>query len=300
MKNVITNEIWPWNEFYGLSHVLKEYAGYEDDYRLKCVATHGIGRYSINDSLEYKQNLPVYLTCSTFEKYRIQQLRDSEVKVYSMAPWILYAKSLYDETQINIKKKELGKNLLVLPSHSTNWLNLKSNVDGMAQEIIRIKDEYKFDSVTICLYWLDILKGLDKTYKSYGFNILCAGYMIDSCFLRRLRALIELSDVAMGNGYTSAMWYAASLGKPFYLWNDNSMDCIEIIKTLKDSIPEVFSAFGEYNESFTNEQMGLIEKYCDIKSFKSPSELHSIFEESERLYKEGNYKKYQGEYAYRY
>jgi hypothetical protein len=216
-----------------------------------------------------------------------------------MGSWILYAKGLYGEMQLSIKKKELGKNLLVFPAHTMYNFNFGFDVDSLVREIKRIKAEYQFDSVTICLYCVDILRGLDKAFDSYGFNIVCAGYMTDPCFLRRLRTLIELSDVAMGNAFTKSIWYATSLGKPFYLWKDENFNSIPIHKDVISSIPEVFSAFGEYTESFTDEQREIIDKYCDVKSFKSPTELRSIFEESERLYNEGNYLEYQSRWAYR-
>lgn len=111
----------------------------------------------------------------------------------------------------------------------------------------------------------------------------------------------------MANSDTSAMWYSLSLGRPFYLWNDTSLNFKNNInvgdpeydegwyKLHKDNneIIEIGKAFGEYTESITDMQRILINKYCDIKNFKTPQEMREIFNESEQMYLSCNYKKYE-------
>jgi len=309
-KNHITNEIWYYNEVYGFSYILKKYIGYKYDYKLKFIATHAV-KYRIltgpGFSWEFTQNSPMIFTNSLFAKELIEKFVDNTVKVIPGSLQILYATMLYDSEQFKKEKTKLGKNLLVFPAHSNSIINSYYDISNLIKEILKIKKEHNFDSVTICLFCRDIARGIDKQYIGYDFNITCAGHILDCHFFSRLRTIIELSNVVMANSDTSAMWYSLSLEKPFYLWNDTSINFKNIVNVgdpeydegwfelhkKNKEISEIKKAFGEYNESITDTQKILVDKYCDTKNFKSPDEMREIFIESEKMYLSGKYKTYE-------
>jgi len=309
-KKYITNEIWYYNEVYGFSYILKNYVGYNYDYQLKFIATHGVRYRNLSGqgfSWEITQNSPLILTNSEFAKELIEKFVDDTVKVIPGSLQILYANKHFNDEQFNKEKSRLGKNLLVFPAHTSSTTKSLYDITKFINEIKRIKISYNFDSVTICLFCRDIARGIDKQYIGHNFNITCAGYILDCNFFPRLRTIIELSDVVMGNIDTSAMWYSLSLGKPFYLWNDESLKYINLIQIddpefaegwfelhkKNKEIEEIKEIFGEYNESITNTQKFLVDKYCDVKNFKSPQEMKEIFKESEQMYLSGKYKIYE-------
>jgi len=315
MKKFFSNEIWFYNEVYGFSYVLKKYAGYNDNYKLKLIASHGV-RYrkftGVGFSWEFAQNAPMIFTNSDFAVELIKDFVDKGVKIIPGSLQILYADKIIDNKIFKNEKQKLGKNLLIFPAHTDGISHSLYDFNNFINEIERIKLKYCFDSITICLFWRDIARGIDNYFLSPNFKITCAGHISDCFFLSRLRTIIELSDVVMGNSDTSAMWYSLALGKPFYYWNDNSLKynntvCHTDIQfdvgwyelhKKNEEIIEIQKLFSVFSEKITDEQKKLIDKYCDIKNFKSRNEIRDIFSESEQMYLSGNYKKYEKKVVY--
>lgn len=309
LKKYRTNEIWYYNEVYGLSHIFKKYTGYKDSYKLKFIAMHGVKHKNYNGpgySWEFTQNAPLIFATSNFAKENIERFVEKTVKVISGSVQILYTDKYYNNEQFDERKAMLGKNLLVFPAHSMTTKVSLYNISSFINEIKKVKKKYDFDSVTICLFWRDIKRSIDKQYLGHGFNITCAGHTKDCNFFPRLRTIIELSDVTMANSDTSAMWYSLSLGKPFFLCHDNSLTYknfnyigdpefdagwYERHKE-NESVSEIYDTFAEYTDYITEKQKILIDKYCDIKNFKSPKEMQDIFYESEQMYKTGKYRSF--------
>ena len=309
-KKYRSNEIWYYNEAYGFSYILKKYAGYKDDYVLKFIATHGVRYRTFTGngfSWEYNQNAPIIFTNSNFAKNLIEQFVEKKTKIISGSLQILYADTYYESIKFKVEKEKLGKNLLVFPAHSDGTSRAFYEFDNFINEINKIKNNNCFNSVTICLFWRDIARGFDENYIRHDFKITCAGHISDCNFFSRLRTIIELSDVVMANSDTSAMWYSLLLEKPFYLYDDDSLrfensirfsdpeidDGWYEIHKINKEIKEIKKTFSEYTEVITNQQKILIDRYCDIKNFKSPDDIRNIFNESEQMYSIGDYKKHE-------
>jgi len=150
----------------------------------------------------------------TFGKFRKDILQNTvALPIFSVGPYIQYAKDYYSEEQYAKKKNTLGKNLLVFPSHTIMDANNDANEMLFMSQIQ--KKAKAFNSVTICVYWWNINDELVRKLKSEGYNIVSAGYRGDISFLDRLRTIISLSDMVVGDGMGTHIGYCVAIGKPY-------------------------------------------------------------------------------------
>lgn len=288
IKNLRTVEKFSQNDFYYNAYHMKKYCGYNTKKALGCTIEHGA---DINDyvwELDLSDKATAIITVGDYKKEIISKKTDKPV--YSIGPYIAYCKSFYSEDKIKRKKLELGKCLTVFPSHSTHWINVKYDMEAFCKEINRIKYEYNFDSVRVCMYWKDIINGSHEVYQKHGFKCVSAGHIYDKSFLPRLKSIILLSDAIISNTYGTYIAYSTYFNKPFYLFNQEQ---IYDIKGYKEQFEEVSNSsnkdneailkqlFGEYKEDVTSEQREFINKFFSPQNVKTKEELYNIFTQAE-------------------
>lgn len=304
---VESDEIWTWNDYYGIADIYKKYAGYPLDYKLKFVVDHAIYYYNTRiHPEEYKVNMPAHICTSNYAKGIMAPHVTTEL--YPAGLHMFYVDDYYDESKFNKEKKKLGKNLLVFPCHSSDCFLVDYKPDKLIKEILKIKNEHDFDSVTVCFYFCEIQRGFHKNFEGYGFNFVTAGHILDPMFLSRLKTIIKLSDVTMSNDIGSHVFYSIGMDKPHYViperdfeyhgtWEgaENSPSEIATIEDLESSREDsanYMELFSKYTEQFTEEQKIVKEKICGLESFKTPEEIKEFFEKTEKLYQNGEYLKY--------
>lgn len=288
-----------YSSFYGIEYSLKEYLGLTKDYEIKAFFEHGVSFTSaLEAGFRVHESLPT-ITCSEFRKNII--LSEKNNGAYSIGPYIAYAKSLLNKSELKEEKNNLGKNILVFPLHSTKKTQNKYDLDKFSNEILNFSED--FDSVTVCLYWKDIERGYGKYYKDLNFNVVTAGYMTDPLFLKRLRSIIELSDVTISNGVGSHTGYCIYLKKPHIYIPTKTTFVVD--KTPKDSnikdkltkylenqyniktnfndLNEIQSILSDKNRKF-NEISPILEKYFGFNQVKTKQELKKIVEDIENKF----------------
>jgi hypothetical protein len=138
------------------------------------------------------------------------------------------------------------------------------------------------------LYWEDILYGRDAWFAPIADHIVCAGHIMDYCFLPRLRSIIELSDGVLLNEAGSAMFYALALGKPTSIVSNNVR--LELSDTHEvnslEQIAHLRVPFSEYTDTITDAQQASIRKFCAPDSVLSPTDMKEVFTKNESLYLE--------------
>ncbi|MHC8949279.1 hypothetical protein [Sphingobacterium hungaricum] len=157
-------------------------------------------------------------TVVTFSDYRKSFIKSKTQKeVVCVGPYIHYANSNNILTDIEKKnlKNNLGKVLLIFPSHSIMNLDVKYDKDNFI-DFIKAKS-LDFDSVLVCLYWADILKGEDKKFLDQGYKVVTAGHINDLYFLDRLKLFFELSDAVLSNSVGTHVGYSIFMNKPLIL-----------------------------------------------------------------------------------
>lgn len=206
------------NNLYGISYTIKKFIKFPIHKNLEVHFEHGIylGNYISKDFLiSFPKKI---ITFGDERKKHISLV--SQKKVTAIGPYILYAKSLLNDTEINKIKSEIGRVLLVFPSHSVKDLEVEYNYSVFNNKILEEKVNY--DTVLVCLYYLDAQnQKVVSNYQELGCTIVCAGHKYDQNFLSRLRSIIELSDFTISNSMGTHISYCYALGKNHRIFNQN-------------------------------------------------------------------------------
>jgi hypothetical protein len=206
-----------------------------------------------------------HLIVSTYNQCIKQENLKS--KAIAVGPYILGADFFHTKDKLEEIKKTYGKILLVFPTHSNEYNTSDFDVNNFIDEICRVKNKGNFDSVFVCLYYADILKGRDESYLQNGFTIVCNGHRSDPRFNNRQKDLIYLADHTLSNDIGDYIGYSITMGKPHYLYTQ-SVKFITREGKLQFQTPSYKEAtnrfqqiFGVFTESITPEQKELVEKY---------------------------------------
>lgn len=282
-----TKEIHKPNDWYGHANNLKIFLGLPIDYQFKFIMEHGLYLNDQVEQLEKEGDLPTFITYSKFREKILKRYREY---VFSIGPFIHYAKSLLNQKQIQKEKQRLGRSVLFFPAHSTGVIGMDYDIGRLCRKIRKISTGYK--TIRICLYWKDILLGRDKLYLNQGFECVTAGHMLDPLFLPRLRSLIEISDLTASNIISSQAGFSIHLNKPHIIINQKinlKTDTFwkkrigEVFKS--DGYNEVLAEFSKLNYKISSKQRRLVNKYWGSNLVKTRAQLKKIIDQTERNYR---------------
>lgn len=262
------------NNLYGSGKLLNLIGMNPDKYVLE----HGFIFGSFVSEFKIKSWAKNLVTFSDYRKNFL--LSKTNKKVICVGPYIHYFHSLVQEDKLQNLKKELGSVLLVFPSHSLSDIDVEYNKKEFKDKIIDLSNSY--DTVLICLYWADILKGdVLNDYQNKKFKIVTAGHIYDTYFLNRLRSIFDLCDHVFSNSVGTHVGYAIYLNKPIYLINQNIKYKSNNSKSKgltqrndedhlsKDSIiNEVYSLFNKNTKQITSKQYSFISKLFGFEHIK--------------------------------
>jgi tetratricopeptide (TPR) repeat protein len=283
-----TTEFHEPNDYYGHATILKNYLGLNIDYPIKAAIEHGLYLTRAGWDYDLRCFLPGLITLSSFRHPFLSHL--TKKNLFSIGPIIHYAENYMGPDIISAEKKRLGKNLLVFPAHSTHWVDVDFDIHGFCQII----DEFgkDFDSIRVCLYWKDLLRGLAVEYEKRGFECVTAGHIYDPSFLSRLKSIIETSTHTLSNKIGTVLGYCIFFKKPHFLIESqlnkksSKKKMLEECTDLDNNIDskKIRDAFSEINEEVTLNQIHIANRYWGFDEIKTKKELINIFKEAEYLY----------------
>lgn len=258
------------SNYYGYVHALKLYLG---DENIPLNIEHGL---YLDHDVSYFSGYKTFNSICTFSEYRLNILKEHGVnkRILAIGPYIHYSKSLLGVDELNEIKNNLGKVLLYMPSHSTNFDNGTSpffhdEVDYVAE----FQKQHSFDTVIVCLYYRDFqYKDCVDYYVSKGFLLTTAGHQLDLYFVSRLRSIIELADYTMSNQIGTNTGFCIYLNKPHIIINDFEGK-YNVNRSGYHARREIADAFLSYNEIITEEQLSVVNKYWGLDQIKSKEEL---------------------------
>ena len=233
-----------------------DYLEHGINYSDKTISVHWMGyadRFCIKNIFVFSEER------AKFVKYYIQT-KNLKRNIIAVGPYILGAEPFYTEEKRTELKNKYGKILLVYPAHSIDIVTANYDIQQLLAEIDRHKDS--FDSVFICLHWLDMNnESRRKQYEESGHILVCNGKPSDPMFLSRQRDLMELSDMVMTNALGTHVGYAVCLNRPVYFFNQEITlkgdTTLQTEKTI--SIENQFKkAFGKFSFTITQEQLDLV------------------------------------------
>lgn len=281
-----TYELHPSNAFYGNEAALKKYLDLSPKYQFKLSIEHGI---VLTDEMSEIDIIGPFQTIFSMGTKRLKFLKKYKSNPVAIGPYIYYAQSLLSKSQVKKEQQRLGKNLLVFPAHSLPGLNNEFDSEGFCKDINKLKKT--FDSVRICLYWKDILKGMDKVYLEKGFECVTAGHVYDPNFLPRLKAIIETSTVTCSNDIGTQLGYSVLLGKPHVIIYNKAKysgekEQVELMNNLYFSKTyQLFrDTFSKNSAVISKTQLKLVKDYWGLDQLKTKKELLKIVKQAEEIF----------------
>lgn len=282
-----TNEINPANDWYGHANIFKKYLGLPQSYQFKFIIEHGTYPTEQVSEVELEPKLSTYLT---YSNYRVGILKRYRDHAFSIGPFIHYAPAFYSKEKIISEKKRLGKNILVFPAHSLNYIIHKFDNNWFMQNVKKIAKD--FDNIRICLYWADIQLGIHKYYQNLGFECITAGHILDPNFLPRLKTIIETSDLTISNDVGTHVGYSVYLDKPHIIFHkvpkikgNKKWTNIQFDYWSSSPYQELLKEFTKVNYKITPAQRKVVNQYYGGKSnIKTRKELQKIVNFAEQVY----------------
>lgn len=268
---LVTKE-YGYNSFYGLADIVKKVEGLPLNKPLDAAIEHGaIFGLWVNE-IDKKKNV-IYAFGEWRKKYL--QKKFPEKTIYCISPYIQYVDYNMDIKELNKLKEKFGKTLLVFPDHSTHHINITFDFKSFIDEIERVRIRYNFKTVLVCIYWKDILNKMHKKFEVHDYKICTAGHIYDTNFLKRLKSIIYLSDVVMGNNLGTYIGYSLFLGKPFYYYPidtvetsfDGNGESVDNAR-MKNVYDIVSKNFAKYKEYITKDDIKFVEDFWGNKKYK--------------------------------
>ena len=279
------NELVFDNNYYGIGFWIKEYIGSKK--HLNAYIEHGLflGSYVAKDTNIWYPNKVI-----TFGDYREKQLiKKTNKQIIKIGPYIHYADDYIDETEFNILKKELGRLLLVFPSHPPTGASSNYDIHEFISEIEKIKNNY--DTVVISLFYSEIKnQTLLNLYLNNGYKIFTSGNRYDPYFMSRQKTMIKLADMTISNKVGTHVGYCIFLEKPHWIFpQDDSYKAINTTgkqnmsfrdydeaDSLVKAQNEITQQFISYSLNITDSQIKVINKYWGLDYIKTKKELRKL------------------------
>ncbi len=208
-----------WSEqVYGLGKWLKRFVGYPDTLPLCAQIDHGPSRSLVASQMDMASQAPILLF---HHAVSAQVTREFVAKPCAVmgAPFV-YCRRLH-----GFQKAKDAQGTVAFPSHSTHHIRV-SGIDWKkyCRDLRAIPERWQ--PVSICLYWKDILHGLHSIFLEEGFPVYCAGHMYDDGFTERFYRILSRHKYVTSNEVGTASFYAVEMGLPFFLWGEQEVSMI--------------------------------------------------------------------------
>lgn len=152
----------------------------------------------------------------------------------------------------NINKQKTSKGSLVFAGHSTKTISVKSDWNKLIQQFKELPKQYK--PLTICIYFIDYLKGVHVPFLEAGFDVVTAGHISDPCFIDNFYNILRQFKYVISTDTGSHLYYAIEMDIPFmiygmpgtYLSKGNNKDALA-----KEYKINSFDKFNDIYQLFT-------------------------------------------------
>ena len=196
------------SQYYGNLWTLCQYAGVEENDIIYSPSVCHANPSPVFSPQFYKSAV---IVSGTYYKEKIHR-RFPYVPVFSVGPYIHYAKEWYDELEIAEIKKTIGKMLLIMLPHSIEKIQRDFYKKRFIDEAIE-KYGGDFDCIWLCVLWIDVNDSICDYAEKRGVHIVSAGLRFDNMFNNRLKTIINLCDTMICGDIGTFVQYALYLNK---------------------------------------------------------------------------------------
>lgn len=195
--------------YYGIGKILKEYAGFPLWIPLPVAVQHGWSIIATKHEARYNAVENWYWSKNLEQKYQ-EEFPELRTRTTG-APFLYLLRSL------NYTEPENKQGSIVFPSHSSKLIEIKCDFTTYADLLESLPEDYK--PITICMYYLDQERGLDKPFRDKGFEIVNNGNSLyDVSFLSNFIKNTDGKKYAFSNQMTSALLFASAMGLKSYFY----------------------------------------------------------------------------------
>ncbi len=230
-----------------------------------------------------------------YYKYKIHQ-RYPYVPVFTVGPYIHYAKGIYSAEKLLDRKNVIGKMLLIFLPHSEEFVPRKFDKRRMIDEILS-RYGSEFNSIWMCSFWVDINDDVCDYAETNGIHIVTAGFRFDSKFDRRLKTIIELSDAVLFGDIGTFIAYSMYLNKPMArieINNSKSLPELEFEHNEELKKIELVDAYIKFEKDFykiftnkfqiTQEHIDWMNPYAGFSEIRDKNYIQHIFSISKDIF----------------
>lgn len=279
-----TPEIHPPSDFYGSAATLKRFAGLPADRSLHAVVEHGLVPLPRVWKLDARAPFPTFI-CAGKLRIRPYETARPGGRAIAVGPMIRYAQGGGPPAP-----RPRGR-LLVFPAHSTHFVKSEYDAPGFARRLAGFRD--RFSDISVCLYWRDVLEGMDAPYRAEGFECVSAGHMFDLEFLERLRDLIERADTVATNSFGSHVSYSVALDRPVWFLpqevkvggDPKLVERSDVGRAAyREAVSSISALFEENLDEITPAQRASLDPFTGFDCVRTKDEMTALLGEAEERY----------------
>ncbi|HEY9194277.1 MAG TPA: hypothetical protein VIO81_15515 [Methyloversatilis sp.] len=261
---------------------LREWADYPSWLPLCASSDHGVHWESRCWPNEIESPYGLFLTWNG-KKARLMRERHGKQALHIPHPWLAYRKKHVPE----LDPARRGTVVFFTHSNATTTPVFES-LDAYMQSLRDLPAD--FHPVVICLSFHDVLKGMHRTLRPYGFPIVTAGITNAQCFVDRFYGIARRFRYACSPTIGSHSFYLAEAGVAFFLYGPAPTYVIKGSRAVRDGEQDLrdygdeedierFMAlrglFSEPLDAVSPAQRAAVEAYLGIDAPTSGELLHA-------------------------
>lgn len=273
-------------ELYGIGYWLKKYARYPTKLPIRLHADHAP---SVQETLLSFDLGSKYSSALFHNKLKIED--NLKVKKFKQV-YIAGSGFVHYRKMNKVEQTKEAKGTVCFPMHSTDHIEVTMDWQKYMDELETLPDKYK--PVSICLYFLDIKKGLHIPFLERGFEVTTAGHYMDRKFAERFYEIIRTKKYVTSNEFGSFVPYAVEMGIPFFYYGTNDItlfnsggdqSAIKGKSTLEQFVKtgrkvsyydKSKSLFNDFVDEVTPEQRAFAEVLLGVNDAIGPAKLNYI------------------------
>lgn len=224
-------------ELYGMKKILFEFLDLPSDLPQSFYLDHGVPLYDANRPLNKKvldSRFPLILLTSQdqLDLYR-PKIKDKPV----LGIGALFPKY---RKMAGLELATERRGTIVFPSHSTLQVDVIEGWSEYAQRLKELPED--FHPITVCLYWMDVLRGRQRIFERAGFDVTTMGHFSRQDFAHQFYSTARHFKYATSNEFGSYLPYCVEMGLPFFIYGDPFLNQLISKTAFYPDKPFTFSA----------------------------------------------------------
>lgn len=271
---------------------------------------HGISWLDLKKPIDEQKYVHCMITQGPYRHNAIRASRN--IPHYTIGPFIHYANTVLNNSQLKHIKEKLGRTLLVFPVHTYESSNASYERKRYVENVIN-QFGNDFDTILVSAYWNDVDDEIFDLFTKHGAKIVSSGLREDHNFISRLKTLLMLSDTVIGNGLGTQIGYCYYLKKRFILFEGNERARItepdSFVMNGKSQSALLSSVLSEFKSAFAispksykqkTKQLSLFEHYWGGQTkIRTPEEIKELFAISQDMLDAANGSIFKADSAYK-